>query len=290
MKYFDLHCDSLTKCFNSHDSLRSNANHISFEKAKNFDIWAQFFAVFIPDTFSVGYARTYFSDCASSLEEQLGENSVRAYLTVENCGFIENADGVELLKNRGVSAASLTWNGDNKLACGSATKNDTGLSDDGVKTVKRLQQENILVDVSHASEKTFWDIARTAGKPIIASHSNCWEIRRSKRNLTDEQVAYIIESGGLIGLNFCQSFLPLDRPLFEGIYENIIHIAEMGGENNICFGGDFDGCFMPPCIDGIDKIPELYAFLRYRGIKNDLLEKIFYTNAQKFVNKYLQQA
>ena len=64
----------------------------------------------------------------------------------------------------------------------------------------------------------------------------------------------------------------------------------MGGENNICFGGDFDGCFMTPCIDGIDKIPELYEFLRYRGIKNDLLEKIFYTNAQKFVNKYLQQA
>ena len=289
MKYFDLHCDSLTKCFNSHDSLLSNANHVSLEKAKSLDAWSQFFAVFIPDTFSSGYARTYFSDCASSLEEQLGENPCRAYLTVENCGFIENADGVELLKSRGVAAASPTWNGDNRLACGSATKNDLGLSETGRETVRRLQKENIIVDVSHASEKTFWDIARLADRPIIASHSNCWEIRRSKRNLTDEQVAYIIESGGLIGLNFCQSFLPLDRPLFEGIYENITHIAEMGGENNIAFGGDFDGCFMPPCIDGIDKIPELYAFLRYKGIKQEQTDKIFFGNAQKFVNKYFQQ-
>ncbi|MDD6021655.1 MAG: dipeptidase [Acutalibacteraceae bacterium] len=290
MKYFDLHCDSLTKCFNSGDELHSNANHVSAKKAECFEKWSQFFAVFIPDGFSDGYARTYFKKCAVFFEEQTADEKVDAYLTVENCGFIENPDDIMLLKSKNTVAASLTWNGDNKLACGSGTENDTGLTALGAETVRRLEKENILIDVSHASRKTFRDIAKLAERPIIASHSNSDEIRRSKRNLKDDQIKYIIENGGLIGLNFSRNFLPLDRPLFEGIYENVKHIVSMGGENNICFGGDFDGCFIPPCLDGIEKVPELFAYLRHRGLKNGLLDKIFYDNAQNFADKYLQRA
>ncbi len=288
MKYFDLHCDSLTKCFNSHDCLNSNSNHISFDKARVFENWSQFFAVFIPDTFSDEYAETYFLNCTSYFKDQLSDSRVHAYLTVENCGFIRSADEVGLLKNKGVVATSLTWNADNKLACGCHTKNDTGLTQLGFDVLSQLKKSGILVDVSHASEKTFWDIAENSNLPFIASHSNCYEIRRSKRNLKNEQISCIIERGGLIGLTFCRSFLPLDRPLFEGIYENIEHIVSRGGENNVCIGSDFDGCFIPQCIDSIEKVVDLYDFLRYRGIKTERLDKIFFDNAQNFANKYLQ--
>ena len=285
MKFFDLHCDTLTKCINTKDDIKNNNLHISLDRAGCFSLWKEFFAVWHNDSLSDEQGMELFIKCSDFFKKNLtSQSGKQAYLTVENCSFIKSEDDIDILKENEVVCASLTWNSRNKLACGCLSEKDTGLTELGKITVKKLNENNIIIDVSHISEKSFWEIANLSANPFRATHSNLYALKGHRRNLKDEQAKFIIENGGLIGITFCRAFLPTEKSLFDGIYENIVYGLDLGGENNIAIGSDFDGCFIPSELDSIEKTENLYRYLHKKGICGDILEKIFYSNAETFLN------
>ena len=137
--------------------------------------------------------------------------------------------------------ASLTWNEENELATGVCGDDNRGLTLAGKNAVKRLEDLNMLVDVSHLNEKSFWDLINVASKPIIASHSNAKALCDVKRNLSDRQLKSIAESGGVVGLNGFSEFVSHDKNKqnLEGFVNHIDYMADLIGIDHICLGFDY---------------------------------------------------
>lgn len=281
MNFFDLHSDTAYRCFKEKISLNSEELAITPKKAQFLKSWHQCFAVFIKDDVENPYS-VYLQIIKNfkGMLENKPPNLV-PYFTLEGASLIDSSEKVLSLKADGIRAVTLTWNGQNNIAGG--VNSDKGLTAFGKEIIFALNQNKIFTDLSHLNKKSFWGAVEIAEYPI-ATHSNCKSLCHHKRNLTDEQIRLIIEKNGLIGLCFYPQFLKGD--VFEAIYQNICHLLNLGAEDNIAIGTDFDGGVMDKNLDSIDKIPNLLTFLENKGTQKSLLDKIFYQNALKyFTNK-----
>ena len=104
-------------------------------------------------------------------------------------------------------------------------------------------QDKIIFDVSHLSDKSFWDLIEIAKKPVIATHSNFRAVSNHSRNLTDDMAKALIDKGGVVGLNFHPKFvneIPEEQTI-AGLFKHLDYCLENFGENGIGFGGDIDG-------------------------------------------------
>lgn len=134
------------------------------------------------------------------------------------------------------------------------------------------------MDVSHLSERGFWGLMELAGKPVVASHSNARSVYEHSRSLTDDQFRAICQTGGTVGLNFYTNFVgqPATMNMFR---RHLDHFLELGGENCIALGADFDGCDSTvEGINGVQDIPMLWQYLEGCGYDRKLLEKLFWNN------------
>ncbi len=284
MNYIDLHCDTVSRAYKEGKSLFDGDLQINALKAKNIEKYEQCFALWLSDELR---GEAAFSLCLKMLnyyENQMkpiidiGTN-ISAHLSIENAISLGgNLDNIACFKSKGVEIMSLTWNGENELASGVYAK--SGLKPLGRDAVREAENCGMIIDVSHLNEKGFRDMCKIASKPFIATHSNCYDICPHKRNLKKWQVKEIIDRGGIIGLNFYPTFLGRGS-VFERIRDNIEYIISLGGEDCIAFGSDFDGAEMSPDLDGIDKVADLYSYLLSCGFGEELLDKIFYSNAEK---------
>jgi membrane dipeptidase len=112
-----------------------------------------------------------------------------------------------------------------------------GLSDFGVELVERAQALGMLLDVSHLNEPGFWDVVKLVAKPILASHSNCRVLRDHPRNLTDEQIKAVADTGGFIGVNSINLFVePPDLP---HLMDHVDHLVKIAGKEHVGLGLDF---------------------------------------------------
>ncbi len=304
MRLFDLHCDTLYRAYIEKSTLFNDDFHISFSESKCGGIkpYIQCLAVWIPDEYRGKAAENLFLGCVKKLNEQIkntdiklcitgsdfeqvkSKNKIGVILTIEGGavlgGKIEN---ISVLKEHGVKMMTLTWNGRNELGDGIGEDKNRGLSDFGRKAVKELEKNDIVIDVSHAGEKLFYDVADIAEKPFCASHSNSKIISPHKRNLTDDQFNIIKNSGGLVGLNFCRDFLnktATNAKIYD-IIKNAEHFLSLGGEKTLAMGGDFDGAEIPNDIFGIESMSSLYEmFLKY--YPQQVADDIFFNNAFSF--------
>ena len=284
MRIFDLHCDTLYRANNEKASVADNEFEFSFKKAAEYAGYTQVTAVWIPDEYRGESAFRLFDDCCRLINRELNDNpcgfhkaenseeleksSYNIILSVEG-GAVLGGDlnRVELLKKRGVRFLTLTWNGRNEIGDGILCDNPKGLSSFGKELIPVLEENNIIVDISHASD----------------SRKYC----SNKRNLTDEQFRYICKSGGIVGLNFHRYFLKDDgKADFSDIEKHMEHFLSLGGEDNISLGSDFDGAEMPYCIKGVESMADLYGYFLSRNYSEELLRKIFYNNAERFLKSY----
>ncbi len=112
-----------------------------------------------------------------------------------------------------------------------------GLSDFGVSLVEQAQAMGIVIDVSHLNDPGFWDVIKFAEGPVIASHSNCRVLRDHPRNLTDEQIKAVADTGGVIGLNAASLFTePPDLP---HLMDHLDHLVKVAGREHVGLGLDF---------------------------------------------------
>ena len=282
MDYFDLHCDTPYECYFKKRDFNKNNLAVSGEKGSVFESWKQLFAVWIRDDLEEPY--TLYKAILKDFKQKIKDkpDNLTPYLSVEGGAVIEDdIDRLYELKKDGIRALTLTWNGENRIAGGSKT--DKGLTYFGKRVIKEMNSLNMLCDLSHLNEKSFYSAVELADFPV-ATHSNSKRVFDCPRNLDDNQLKLIAEKDGIVGLCFYPEFLGGD--VFQKLYENIYHMLELGLENNIAIGSDFDGADMSGELCDISKIPRLYAKLEEKGIKKAFLDKIFYKNAENYLETF----
>lgn len=190
---------------------------------------------------------------------------------------------IAYLADCGVKVLTLTWNGNCEIGDGAMVENPHGLTQFGKKAISELERCGIVIDVSHASEPLFYDVAQQSTKPFIATHSNARKICKHQRNLTDEQFTIIKNRGGLVGLNFYPNFLN-DKNVanFDDILCHAEHFLSLGGEKVLAIGSDFDGATMPNGISGIESVEELANYFLKHNYSQELVDAIFFQNAYNF--------
>ena len=152
----------------------------------------------------------------------------------------------------------------------------------------------MIVDVSHLSDKGFWDIVEHGTRPFAASHSNCRALAHHTRNQTDGMIRALAEKGGIAGLNYYAPFLDADptrpercRSTVELIAKHAAHYKQLGGAQMIALGSDFDGIDGPHQLENAAFLPLLADALRKEGFTEDEVEGIYYRNAMRFFEENL---
>ena len=164
---------------------------------------------------------------------------------------------VEAFYKRGVRLITLTWNHPYAISDTCVQTADRlngeadyagGLTHFGRDVLREMNRLGIVADVSHLSDKGFYDVAEIAEKPFIASHSNSRALCPHPRNLTDDMFRLLIKKGGVTGINFYHSFLRADggAASIDDILRHIEHFMALGGQKNVGIGTDFDGIDYPP--------------------------------------------
>ena len=185
----------------------------------------------------------------------------------------------------GVRAVNLTWNHANDLSGSNAEETDRGLSAQGRAFVDQMGRLGMLVDVSHLSDPGFWDVAERVDGPFLASHSNSRAVFSHPRSLTDAQFTAIIDHNGVAGLNLYARFLG-ERADVDTVVAHLEHWLELGGEQNVCLGGDLDGCsLLPEGIKGIQDLDRLWERLLQRNYSEALLRALFFENLMRVVSE-----
>ena len=282
MNYFDLHCDTAYKCYCDSLSLSNSLLAVTPQKAPKFEKWYQCFAVFIKDETDQPFR--FYKNTIKYFNNQLQRKpcNLTPIITVEGGLLIEDdLSRIQDMYNDGVRALTLTWNGGNQIAGGADT--DAPLKNFGKQVITELNKFGIATDLSHLNKRSFYSALELADIPIV-THSCLEAVNKHRRNIDDGQLKALTEKGGIFGLCFYPLFLG-DGDVFENIYKNIFHILDMGYENYLSIGSDFDGADMSKKLYDISYIPMLYRFLKSKSINENILNKIFFENAYNFFQK-----
>jgi membrane dipeptidase len=196
---------------------------------------------------------------------------------------------LELLYAAGLRSLGPVWSRNNIFGHGvpfqfpASPDLGDGLTVAGERLVSACNEMKIVVDLSHITEKGFWDVARLSKAPLVATHSNAHALCPSPRNLTDRQLAAIRDTRGMVGLNFATCFLRPDGNMkadteVELMVRQLDYLLEKLGEDHVGFGSDFDGAVVPEKIGSAAGLPVLINGLRQSGYSEQLLKKLGSTN------------
>lgn len=303
--FFDGHCDTPIELWRCGAHLRENALHVSLERAKRLGGYAQFFA-FCTAWMENGMSHAeQYARALAYFKEQLRENGdsitlcrtiaeadaaqgagkAAAFLAIEGAEAIDCDPGrLDEAHEQGVRMISLVWNIENALTGSCWTGG--GLTAQGKEFFRRAQKLGMIVDVSHLSERGFWDMAELAEKPIVASHSNSKAVCAHARNLTDEQFRAICQLGGTAGLNLAGAFLTEEgTATFDAFRRHLDHFLTLGGEEHVAVGLDLDGTDdLPVGFAGVDHLRELADHLAQFGYSEKTMQSVFCDSLRKVVN------
>lgn len=263
MKVIDTHCDTLLKLWKMprQKSFRNSGEYqTNLHRLQKGNVTLQCFAIFIPphvkveEKFQVAlgqidmFHRHVLAEpsmkqitCWEEVE-QLQPHEIGAVLTLEGAdAFGNDLTKLKKLYELGVKSIGLTWNHANLCADGIGEKRGAGLTDLGKQVVHLNNEHLVWTDVSHLSEKGFWDVMEIADYPI-ASHSNSKSLCNHPRNLTDEQAEMLFKRNGFVSVVFYPLFVKSDEKVtIKDMINHIDHFCSLGGVKKVCFGSDFDG-------------------------------------------------
>ena len=232
------------------------------------------------------------------MEKSLDEKNKKfgVVLGIEGLPGIGNKlDYLYLLYQLGVRHIGMTWNETNAFATGQSGDKNRGLTPLGIDAVKIINELGILLDVSHANDKTFWDIAKYSKKPFFASHSNARSLCPAMRNLTDDQILCIGERGGMVGMNSYHNFVSQNESEknLEMLLNHLEYVANKIGLDKVGFGLDFAEYYTPKGeevsgLSGLYDVTELgnvEKALKKRGYSQNEIEMVTYKNFIDFFGR-----
>lgn len=297
----DLHADTLYECFvhqKTMDDTSLHIHHLIFEKIEGY---LQNFACYIPEDTPdkwrflqefIAFGQKKLRDMGFKMSYETASMSRghSAILSVENCDVFDESeeptDKLLFLKNNGVHIISLVYNHTGRLGCGAFSEQDEGLSLLGRRVVSAANKTGMILDVSHASRKSAEDILLLASAPVLATHFNAFSLCPHPRNLTDEQIVRIAESGGLIGVNLYPPFLSEKVADRKDVAKHIQYMVNLCGEDHVALGGDLDGVErLPSGVKNLGSLLSLTDELHKCGIGETAAEKIFYKNVMNFAKE-----
>lgn len=281
MKYFDLHCDTPYRMYE--ENLDFDSEKLSVNSREDiFEEYYQCFAVWLNDNLENPFQK--YKQTLKNFKEkfQISGSKIKHIFTVEGGAVLEgNIENLYLLKDDGIRALTLTWNGKNGLASG--VDFEGGLTDFGREAVRVMNSLKIACDLSHLNRESFYGALEETEYPI-ATHSCSYEVYPHKRNLTDDQIKELFLKGGIIGLCFYPKFLG-EGDVFENLYRHLFYLLDKGYENHIALGSDFDGADMDKKLWKVSNVASLYDFLKKKSVNDEILYKIFFKNAKKFFKR-----
>ncbi|NLZ48844.1 MAG: membrane dipeptidase [Clostridiales bacterium] len=311
MKVIDLHCDTLTKLAEeSGNELRKNQFSVDIEKMQKSNYIAQFFAAFVDkskhiDSYSWAFKlieifkreesknrdKIKQAFCYEDILVNEKEGKISCFLSIEEGAALKGSlDNLFLFYKEGVRLITLTWNFPNEIGYPNTEDKyrNKGLTKFGFELIEAMNDMRIIIDVSHLSDKGFWDVASKSKRPFMASHSNARAIKNHSRNLTDEMIRVLAEKGGLVGINFYSNFLGNKNiDTIQDIITHIKHMKKVGGIDIVALGSDFDGISTPVEFEDCSHMDKIYHSLLKSGFSQDEVDKIFYSNALRFLKETL---
>lgn len=191
----------------------------------------------------------------------------------------------------GVRLITLTWNFENSIGhpCSDdLKKNAMGLEAFGIDVVREMNNLGMLIDVSHGSEKLFFDVCKYSDKPFVASHSCAKSLCGHRRNLTDVQLKELGDKGGVVGINFEKSFLRDDGgyATFDIIIKHLLYMKSKAGIDALGFGSDFDGIEDNGELINYSGFEKLLERMQ-NHFTDDEIDKISHENALRVINDVL---
>jgi membrane dipeptidase len=317
----DSHIDTIQRVLigNADLAQRLNYGHVDFPRLREGGMKAPFFALWVPvyyhgaeavrRTLDLRDAMQRVLDAhpdqiemalnASDIERIVKSGKISAFLTIEGGHQIDDDLGVLRMYYRmGIRAMTLTHFRNNNWADSSTDKPaHNGLTDFGKQVVREMNRLGMIVDVSHVSDKTFFDAIAVSSKPVLLTHSSCRAISDIPRNATDEMLRALAKNNGVIGINFGEGFIsPKDADALrkaiannseapeltgkkldefaaeeyrreltrfnsaatiEDVVAHIDHAVKVAGIDHVGIGSDFDGITGPP--QGLDDISKMPA-------------------------------
>jgi membrane dipeptidase len=338
MMFFDAHCDAV---MNAYDA---EYNFVAGDPRGHMDLPRLLAAGHRAQVFAIFAARSYYPDrdgrtlaesairtihgwaddsggrmvaarTGADLADVLagGAPKVAAILGLEGADPLPDAQALADFFALGLRLVIPAWD-DNHFS-GSSTGGGGPLTAEGHKLIDLARELHVMVDVSHLSDAAFWQVLEhMAGRPFIASHSNCRSLSPASRNLTDEQIRALAGSGGAMGINLAPDFIDagylaawdavmapvagadpatrqkhrmaagpqlaaLPRPSLDHVADHVRHAIAVGGEDCIGLGGDLDGIsFTPEGVTGVESYPLIADALVRAGLTERQVEQVCWRN------------
>ncbi|WP_042470198.1 dipeptidase [Bacillus ndiopicus] len=258
----DLHCDVLYKYEQQEvDFMNAPQLDVNLQNLRGGNVKVQAFAIFINPKIAkvekiksalrqLYYFKTYVVRPENKIVhiknwsdiERLQDGEIGAVLTIEGVDFLEGDIKMwHLFREFGVLSIGLTWNNANEAADGVEEDLGRGVTAFGREIIQLNNKHKVLTDVSHLSEKSFWDVMELADY-AIASHSNAKALCSHRRNLNDEQIKAMVAKNAPIHIVYFPMFIVEEgEATLAHLIKHIDHICALGGKNLIGLGSDFDG-------------------------------------------------
>lgn len=334
--------------------LKTEKGDFDYERAKKGGLDAPFMSIYIPASYQeTGGAKELADSLISMVEdiakaypekfaiatspEQVKDNfesgKISLPLGMENGAPIDSTlSNVAYFHGRGIRYITLTHAKDN-LICDSSydtTRTWNGLSPFGREVVKEMNKVGIMIDVSHISDSTFYQVMELSKAPVIASHSSCRHFTPGfERNMSDDMIKLLGEKGGVIQINFGSTFIDQrsrdvrehiteylqsnnlnfedsaaqayiasyskENPIYSNVQkvaDHIDQVVKIAGIDHVGLGSDFDGVgdTLPEGLKDVSHYPNLIYELLKRGYSEEDIEKICYKNVFRVWNEMAKVA
>lgn len=319
MKVCDMHCDTLTEITrrlekDPHFTFEKNDMHIDHQKLKAGDYALQNFAIFTylkdpedpvyhmmknVDTFYQlveQYDDLAMVTSAKEIEDNMAQGKISCMLTIEEGAVIPSLAFLRDYYRLGVRMAALSWNFPNGLTHPNFSGGDGyhtcdrehGLTPFGKECILEMERLGMIIDVSHMSDRCFYDVLELTTHPFVASHSNARGGCDHARNLSDDMILKLAARGGVMGMNYSSNFCNESGEAdVNDLVKHIQYIKNLAGIDVIALGSDFDGIKSGALTNASD-LPRLAQALREAHFSEEEIEKIFFKNVLRVYKEVLK--
>lgn len=316
---FDLHCSTAYQMYKTKQRFKENNLGVDIKKLSVFPRCFQVFSFPAEKDLTDDEAFLRFKHAAAEFNAEIQENKddvclctsaenisrakqggkTGVLISVEDARILgKDISRLETLYDLGVRMITLCGKGETVI--GGGRESEKGLSDFGFEVLNECERLGILADVSHASEKSFWDVAGRASKPFFVSHSNSAYLCPDCGSISDIQFRTVASCKGIVGISLAYGRLSAGfkedvgnergttdpAMAVEAFCRHIEHFAEID-KNAVCLGLGLDGTEKIPCIEDVTAANVIYQALTNRGLDEKTADRFFFDNAYDFFSRTL---
>jgi membrane dipeptidase len=232
----------------------------------------------------------------SDLERAYTDGGHHLMLTLEGVApLLNDLDVLEMFFRFGFRSLGLTHNANNWAAggCSPSDNHRFGLTGDGRALVRKALSIGVAIDCAHLSRKGFYDLLSLMdGKPLINTHACCAHFVDIERNLTNDQLVKLADTGGVVGITFVPDFLSTTKATAQvssaDVFAHLEHAVELIGIDHVAIGGDFDGVrYLPNDLGNPAEVSQLVACMMNAGWSQEDIAKVVGGNWRRVLGQLL---